>query len=205
MHRAELEWGERGYSLYERLTLRPALTINGISGGYQGPGGKGVIPARATAKLSLRLVPDQDPQEVDRLFRNQIARITPSTVHSTVRTLSRAEPVLIDPRHPAVRAAKLAYRKGFGAAPVFLRSGGTIPILSTFQKTLGIPTVLMGFALPQDRVHAPNEKFHLPNFFRGIETSIWFMDALANAHGLHVCSSPLPRTNTEEKNAEAIL
>jgi acetylornithine deacetylase/succinyl-diaminopimelate desuccinylase-like protein len=88
---------------------------------------------------------------------------------------------------------------------VFLRSGGTIPILSTFQKTLGIPTVLMGFALPQDRVHAPNEKFYLPNFFRGIETSIWFMDALASAHGLHVCSSSRPGRNTVEKNAEAIL
>jgi acetylornithine deacetylase/succinyl-diaminopimelate desuccinylase-like protein len=201
----ELGWGERGYSLYERLTLRPVLTINGISGGYQGPGAKGVIPSRATAKLSFRLVPDQDPREVDRLFRKHIARIAPPTVHATVRTMSNAEPVLIDPQHPAVRAARLAYRKGFGAAPVFLRSGGTIPVLSAFQKTLGIPTVLMGFALPDDRTHAPNEKFHIPNFFRGIETSIWFMDALAGAHGLHLCASPRPGRNTAEKNAEAIL
>ena len=202
---AELGWGERGYSLYERLTLRPALTINGISGGYQGSGGKGVIPSRATAKLSFRLVPDQDPLEVDRLFRKHVARITPPTVHVNVRTMSHAEPVLIDLQHPAIRAARLAYRKGFGAAPVFLRSGGTIPILSVFQNTLGIPTVLMGFALPDDRVHAPNEKFHIPNFFRGIETSIWFMDALASAHGLHLCPSPRPGRGTAEKNAEAIL
>jgi acetylornithine deacetylase/succinyl-diaminopimelate desuccinylase-like protein len=203
----DLGWGERGYSLYQRLTLRPALTINGIIGGYQGPGGKGVIPARAGAKLSFRLVPDQDPRDVDRLFRQHIDRITPPTVRSTVNTLSRAVPVLIDPQHPAVRAAALAYRKGFGVAPVFLRSGGTIPILNTFQKTLGIPTVLMGFALPDDRMHAPNEKFHIPNFFKGIKTSIWFMDALAGLHGPRVYSSP--RVGREqviaEKSTEAVL
>jgi acetylornithine deacetylase/succinyl-diaminopimelate desuccinylase-like protein len=187
---AELGWGERGYSLYERLTLRPALTINGITGGYQGPGGKGVIPARATAKLSFRLVPNQDPREVERLFREHIARITPPEVRSSVKTLSGADPVIIDPRHPAVRAATLAYRKGFGAAPTFLRSGGTIPILSTFEKVLGMPTVLMGFALPDDRIHAPNEKFHIPNFFKGIETSIWFMEALTAMHGSRLDSSP---------------
>jgi acetylornithine deacetylase/succinyl-diaminopimelate desuccinylase-like protein len=201
----ELGWGERSYSLYERLTLRPALTFNGISGGYQGPGGKGVIPARATAKLSFRLVPDQNPQEIDQLFRKHIARITPPTVRAIVRTISHAEPVLIDMQHPAIRAARLAYRKGFGAAPVLMRSGGTIPILSVFQKTLGIPTVLMGFALPDDRMHAPNERFHIPTFFRGIETSIWFMDALASAHGLDLCPSRRPGRDVAEKNAEAIL
>jgi len=201
---AELGWGEAGYSLYERLTLRPALTINGISGGYQGPGGKGVIPSRATAKLSFRLVPDQHPREIDRLFRKHIARITPPTVHANIRTVSTAEPVLIDPQHPAVRAARLAYRKGFGEAPVFLRSGGTISILSAFQKTLRIPAVLMGFALPDDRMHAPNEKFHIPNFFRGIETSIWFMDALAGTHGLRLCPPPRPGRNTAKKNAQVI-
>ena len=164
-----------------------------------------MIPARATAKLSFRLVPDQDPREIDRLFRKHLARITPPTVHANIRTMSNAEPVLIDPQHPAIRAARLAYRKGFGAAPVFLRSGGTIPILSVLQKTLGIPTVLMGFALPDDRVHAPNEKFHIPNFFRGIETSIWFMDALASTNGLHLCPSLRPGRDTAEKNAEATL
>jgi acetylornithine deacetylase/succinyl-diaminopimelate desuccinylase-like protein len=197
--RADSGWGERGYSLYERLTLRPALTINGITGGYQGPGGKGVIPSRATAKLSFRLVPDQDPREIDRLFREHIARITPPAVRATVTTMSNAEPVLIDPRHPAIQAASLAYREGFGAAPVFLRSGGTIPILGAFQKTLGIPTVLMGFALPDDRMHAPNEKFHIPNFFKGTETSIWFMDALANAHRLRAS----PRSERDAAGKEA--
>ena len=160
------------------MTIRPALTVNGIVGGYQGAGGKGIIPARALAKLSFRLVPAQDPSDIDRLFRAYIARVVPSSLHATVRTLSGAKPALVDPEHPVMAAAALAYRKGFGAAPVLLRSGGTIPILNTFQEMLGIPTVLMGFALPDDRIHAPNEKFHLPNFYNGIETCIWFLAAV---------------------------
>jgi acetylornithine deacetylase/succinyl-diaminopimelate desuccinylase-like protein len=174
----EAGWGERGYTLYERATIRPALTVNGIVGGYQGPGGKGVIPGRALAKLSFRLVPDQDPFEIDRIFRAHVARIAPSTLRASVRTLSGAKPALVDPKHPAMTAAALAYRNGFGEAPVLLRSGGTIPILSTFQEILDIPTVLMGFALPDDRIHAPNEKFHLPNFYNGIATCIWFLAAI---------------------------
>jgi acetylornithine deacetylase/succinyl-diaminopimelate desuccinylase-like protein len=183
---ARRRWGERGYTLYERTTIRPALTVNGILGGYQGPGGKGVIPARALAKLSFRLAPDQNPQEVERLFRQHIARITPSTVSSSVRALSGAKPALVSRGHPAMRAAALAYRKGFGAAPVFLRSGGTIPVVNAFQKILGVQTVLMGFALPDDRMHAPNEKFHLPNFYNGIATSLWFLSAIGAAQDMKV-------------------
>jgi acetylornithine deacetylase/succinyl-diaminopimelate desuccinylase-like protein len=175
----EAGWGERGYSLYERVTVRPSLTINGLSGGYEGVGGKAIIPSHALAKLSFRLVPDQDPHEIEMLFRRHIARITPSTVKSIVRTTQSAKPAVIDRRHPALSAAAFAYRKAFGANPVFLRSGGSIPVVSTFQRVLAIPTVLMGFALPDDRIHAPNEKFHLPNFYRGIETSIWFLWASA--------------------------
>jgi len=181
---SERSWGERAYSLYERTTARPALTVNGLTGGYQGPGGKGIVPARAVAKLSFRLVPNQDPGEVDLLFRQHIARITPATVRTSIRTLSRAAPATVDPTHPAMRAAALAYAQGFGEKPAFLRSGGTIPILPAFQQYLGIPTVLMGFALPDDRMHAPNEKFHIPNFFKGIDTSIWFLDSLAGLHGM---------------------
>jgi acetylornithine deacetylase/succinyl-diaminopimelate desuccinylase-like protein len=192
----ERSWGERGYSNYERLTLRPALTVNGISGGYQGPGAKGIIPARALAKLSFRLAPDQDPRDADRLFREHIARITPKTVRSTVRTLSGALPAVIERRHPAVRAAALAYRNGFGAAPVFLRSGGTIPVVNTFQQALGIPTVMMGFALPNDRMHAPNEKFHLPNFFNGIATSVWFLAAIGSTQCLGSSSAKEARAIT---------
>ncbi len=171
-------WGEAHFNLYERTTLRPALTVNGIVGGYQGPGAKAVIPARAAAKFNFRLVPEQDPAEIDRLFRRHVARLTPPTVRSRVRTILSAKPVLLDTRHPAMRAAILAYRKGFGAAPVFIRSGGTIPVVRVFQDSLGIPTVLMGIALPDDQIHAPNEKFHIPNFHKGIATSIWFLEAV---------------------------
>ena len=176
---AERGWGEIGYTLYERTTIRPALTINGVTGGYGGHGIKAVIPARASAKLNVRLAPDQDPQEIDRLFRVYIAGIVPPTVRIAVRTLLSAKPAVIDRNHPAIRAAAEAYRKGFGAAPVFLRCGGTIPVVNLFQEMLGIPTVLMGFALPNDRLHAPNEKFHLPNFFKGIATSIKFLSEIA--------------------------
>ena len=172
-------WGERGYTLYERTTIRPALTINGITGGYQGPGGKSVIPARASAKLNFRLVPDQDPRKIEQLFKSHIARITPPTVRTSIRTNLGAMPALVDRNHPAMRAASVAYRKGFGASPVFLRSGGTIPVVNTFQELLAAPTVLMGFALPDDRMHAPNEKFHLPNFHNGIATCIWFLNEMS--------------------------
>lgn len=174
-------WGETGYTLYERTTIRPSLGLNGIVGGHYGPGVKGVIPTRAVAKLSFRLVPDQDPGRVARLLRDYVARITPTAVQSSVKTLSPVQPALVDRNHPAVRTAGFAYKKAFGAHPVFIRSGGSIPVVNAFQEHLGIPAVLMGFGLPDDRIHAPNEKFHLPNFYRGIEASIWYMNALQNA------------------------
>jgi acetylornithine deacetylase/succinyl-diaminopimelate desuccinylase-like protein len=172
-------FGERGYSLYERTTIRPALTINGLSGGYQGPGGKAVIPAQASAKLNLRFVPDQTPQEVERLVRRHVAEALPPTVRWRLETFSGAMPVVLDRAHPAMRAAAAAYRRGFGTAPVFVRSGGTIPVVNAFREVLGLHTVLLGFALPDDRIHAPNERFHLPNFTRGIETAIAFLDEVA--------------------------
>lgn len=168
-------WGERGYTLYERTTVRPALNLTGLTGGHQGVGGKSIIPARAIAKIDIRLVPDQEPQEIERLFRAQLCRLTPPTVHSEVRTFFRTKPALVNRKHPAMRAAWAACRHGFGVSPVFVRSGGSIPVVNEFQELLGAPTVLMGFALPDDRIHAPNEKFHLANFFRGIETCICFL------------------------------
>ena len=186
-------WGERGFSSYERVTIRPALTLNGITGGYQGTGVKTVIPAKALAKLSIRTVPDQEMHEVEEQFRQHIDRVAPPSVRVRVRTLGASNPVLVNRNHPALRAAAFAYRKGFGASPVFLRSGGSIHAASIFQKILKIPTVLMGFALPDDRVHAPNEKFHLPNFYRGIETSIWYMAAAAKLAGLRYGTAPEER------------
>ena len=172
-------WGEAEFSLYERITIRPALTLNGIGGGYQGAGIKTVIPSRALAKLSIRTVPDQQAREIEDVLRDHIRRITPPAVTANLRTLAISNPALVNRNHPALSAAAVAYRRGFGSSPVFLRSGGSVPAASIFQKTLGIPTVLMGFALPDDHLHAPNEKFHLPNFFRGIETCIWYLDAAA--------------------------
>jgi acetylornithine deacetylase/succinyl-diaminopimelate desuccinylase-like protein len=165
-------WGEAGFSLYERATIRPAFSVTGIIGGYQGAGPKSVIPAHATAKLNFRLVPDQDPAEIEHLVRRHIAAITPPTVRSRVKKQLAARPALVDRNHPAMQAAAAAYKRGFGAQPVFLRSGGTIPVVNMLQEQLGIPTVLMGFALPDDRPHGPNEKLHLPTFFKGINTSI---------------------------------
>jgi acetylornithine deacetylase/succinyl-diaminopimelate desuccinylase-like protein len=172
-------WGEAGYSLYERTTVRPALTINGMNGGYQGHGIKTVIPAHALAKISIRLVPDQSPRQIEQLLREHLARVVPPTVNVRMRTLGLSGPALVNRKHPALKAAVFAYQRGFGASPVFLRSGGSVTAAGIFQKALGIPTVLMGFGLPDDRIHAPNEKFHLPNFFRGIETSIWYLTAAA--------------------------
>jgi acetylornithine deacetylase/succinyl-diaminopimelate desuccinylase-like protein len=146
-------------------------------GGHYGPGVKGVIPTGALAKLSFRLVPDQDPHRVDKLFRDHIDRVAPKAVQVAVRTMAPIQPAYLDRNHPAIRTAVFAYRKGFGSYPVFLRSGGSIPVVNTFQEELGAPTVLMGFGLPDDQNHAPNEKFHIPNFYRGIETSIWYMAA----------------------------
>jgi acetylornithine deacetylase/succinyl-diaminopimelate desuccinylase-like protein len=174
-------WGEREYTIYERTTIRPALIVNGITGGYQGPGGKSIIAPTATAKLQFRLVPDQDPAEVERLVRRHLERLAPRTVQWRVSSSPAGRPAVIDRNHFAVRAAERAYERAFGRPPVFVRSGGTIPAVSLLHDLYGIPTVMMGFALPTSRIHAPNERFHLPTFFRGIETCIWFLAELARA------------------------
>lgn len=172
-------WGEPGFTLYERIAIRPSLSVNGIIGGYAGPGVKAVIPARAAAKLSVRLVPEQDPDEIDALVRGFIAGIAPPTITASIRTLFRAHPFVQRRDHRASRAARAALYKAFGVQPTFLRSGGTIPVAHLLQEELGVPTVLMGFALPDDAIHAPNEHFCLTNFFRGIEASIHFLAELA--------------------------
>ena len=168
-------WGESGYSLYERTTIRPALTINGMTGGYQGKGVKAVIPAHASAKLNFRLAPGSgsagDRSTVSRVCRCGSA---PPTVRIAIRTDLAAKPAVVDRRHPAVRAAAKAYRRGFGIRPSFCARRQHSDRQSVPGQP-GIPTVLMGFALPDDRLHAPNEKLHLPTFFNGIATSIHFL------------------------------
>jgi len=168
-------WGERDYTRYEQTTIRPALTIHGIVGGYQGRGHKSIIPASATAKLSLRLVPDQDPLQLYHLLQQHFRRHTPSTVRCRLIMVACARPVVTQPSQRLLKAAQVAYRRGFGRQPLRLRSGGTIPIVNLLQEKLRIPPVLMGFALPSDGMHGPDEKFYLPNFFHGIQTSLHFL------------------------------
>ncbi|HEX4959957.1 MAG TPA: dipeptidase [Thermoanaerobaculia bacterium] len=176
---APLGWGEPGWSLHERTTVRPSLAVTGLTAGYQGEGSKAVIPSRASAKLNFRLVPEQDPREIDLLVRRHVARAAPPTVRFELTTQARARPAVLDRRHPVMRAAARAYQRGFGAAPVFLRSGGSIPIVSTLQEILGLETALLGFALPDSQIHAPNERLHLPTFARGIATCLAFLEECA--------------------------
>jgi acetylornithine deacetylase/succinyl-diaminopimelate desuccinylase-like protein len=172
-------WGEAQYSLRERIVARPTLELNGIIGGFTGEGRKTVIPAKATAKISCRLVPDQDPYEIEQLVRRQIEALTPPTVRVEVKTLSYGYPIRVPTDSPAIRAAVRAYEKGFGLRPIFMRKGGSLPAVALFSKMLGVPVVLAGYGLPTDRVHGPNERFHLACYQRGLRTAITLYDELS--------------------------
>ena len=172
------DWGEPEYSILERTSTRPTLDVNGIWGGYIEAGAKTVLPSKAFAKISTRLVPDQDPERIADLVAQHIRRLAPSAVQVQVRALHGGEPAVVDRESPFMEAALRAYQEGFGQPPFLVRRGGSIPVVAKFQSLLGVETILMGFGLPDDRLHSPNEKFHLPNFYRGIETSILFMSFL---------------------------
>lgn len=177
--------GEQGYPLAERVSVRPTLDVHGIAGGFTGEGSKTVIPHKAMAKVSLRLVPKQEPEEIAALFEDCLRSLCPPTVTLDVRVLGKAHPVKIDYTSPAVRAAADAYKRGFGVSPVYLRGGGSLPIVHDMIETLSkperkIPVVMIGFGLPDDRTHGPNEKFFIPNFYHGIETVIHYFDLFAS-------------------------
>jgi acetylornithine deacetylase/succinyl-diaminopimelate desuccinylase-like protein len=172
--------GEEGYGILECRWARPTLEVHGIAGGFTGPGGKTVIPARATAKISMRLVPNQRPETVLRAFARKVQRLTPAGLRSEVRLVSSGAPLAVPPHAPALRSAARSLEEVFGRAPVYTRSGGSVPVAAEFQRVLGAVPVLMGFGLPDDNLHAPNEKFHLPNFHRGIETIIRFLQRLGD-------------------------
>jgi acetylornithine deacetylase/succinyl-diaminopimelate desuccinylase-like protein len=165
-------WGEPGYSLYERMTIRPALTINGLHGGYTGPGAKSVIPSQGIARFSLRLVPDQEPMEIAQLVQSYLDAVTPPAIRGRLKVNGASKPVLLPRNHPVMYAAQHAIQQTWGVPPVFTRSGGSIPLVEQLHRRLQIPIVLLGFGLPDDDIHAPNEKMSLPNFCRGIETVI---------------------------------
>lgn len=172
--------GESGYSVAERTWARPTVDVHGMPGGFIGAGAKTVIPAKASAKISMRLVPNQDPDEVFKLFTDYVKSITPRGIQISIRQLSGADPMLIRTDNHYVQAAKDAMKEVFGKDTVFIRSGGSIPVVADFEKHLHIPSVMMGFGLPDDNLHAPNEKFHIPNFYRGIESIIRFFQLLSS-------------------------
>jgi acetylornithine deacetylase/succinyl-diaminopimelate desuccinylase-like protein len=168
--------GEPGYSVLERLWARPAFEVHGIAGGFTGAGAKTVIPAAATAKVSFRLVPRQDPAKVVASFRQFVADHTPEGIQMHVRELSASPAVLVPPDHPAIRLAASAFAEVFGRPTVFIRDGASVPIVGDFAAHLGIPSVMMGFGLPDDGLHSPNEKFRLENYYLGIATVARFLE-----------------------------
>jgi acetylornithine deacetylase/succinyl-diaminopimelate desuccinylase-like protein len=170
--------GEPDVPLFERVWARPTLEVHGIRGGFTGEGAKTVIPARAVAKISTRLVGDQRVDEAIAQFKAAVAAATPRGVTAEVKVLHLGEPSLTNPDNRFIHAAAGALKQTFGKDTVYIRSGGSIPIVGVFDQYLGIPSVMMGFGLPDDNLHAPNEKFYLPNFYRGIETVARYLEIL---------------------------
>ena len=166
--------GESGYTPTERTGIRPSFDVCGIWGGYTGEGAKTVLPSKAYAKISSRLVPNQDHEKIARLFADYFVSIAPASVKVKVKSLHGGQAYVCPIDLPAYKAAEKAYKKIYGKIPIPTRSGGSIPIVSTFEKVLGIKSVLMGFGLESDAIHSPNENYPLNHFYKGIETIIWF-------------------------------
>jgi len=170
--------GEPGYSVLERTWARPTLEVHGMPGGFTGAGAKTVIPAKAVAKVSMRLVSDQTPQQTFAQYKSYVESLKPDGIELDVRLIHSGDPIVIGTDNPYIQAATSSLKKVWGKDTVFIRSGGSIPIVGDFERHLKIPTVMMGFGLPDDNLHAPNEKFHLANFYRGIESIIVFLEEL---------------------------
>jgi acetylornithine deacetylase/succinyl-diaminopimelate desuccinylase-like protein len=164
------EWGEKGYSTLERTGTRPTLEVNGIWGGYTGEGAKTVLPSKANAKISMRLVPHQSSEEIAAIFQKHCESIAPEFVKVKVTTHHGGEPVVTPTDSIAYRAAEKAIEESFGKKPIPTRGGGSIPIVALFEDVLGIKSVLLGFGLDSDALHSPNEKYDIYNYFKGIET-----------------------------------
>lgn len=162
--------GEEGFSFLERTTARPTLEINGMYGGYLGEGLKPIVPSTAVAKVSCRLVDEQDPDEIFALIREHVETHTPPGVTVSLRQNHRGKPFYISPEHPYIQAASKAFEAGFGQKPVFIRSGGSIPIIEVFSRVLHAPVVMLDFGLTEENMHGPNEHFHLDHFDKGIAT-----------------------------------
>ena len=170
--------GEPEFSIFERVWARPTMEVHGIRGGFTGEGAKTVIPARAVAKMSFRIVPDQQPGEVTERIAAAIRAACPKGVTAEWKTIHAGAPSVVDPNNVYIERAADAMTEVFGPKTVYVRSGGSIPIVGVFQRNLGIPSVMMGFGLPDDNLHSPNEKLFLPNFFRGIEAVMRYFELL---------------------------
>ncbi|HEY1807692.1 MAG TPA: dipeptidase [Acidobacteriaceae bacterium] len=173
--------GEKGYSVMERTWARPTLDVHGIVGGFTGAGAKTVIPAKAMAKVSMRLVPHMTPEKVFQQYKDYVETIRPEGVSVEVRLIHSGDPIVIGTDNPYVKAATRALKTVWNKDTVFIRSGGSIPIVGDFERHLKIPSVMMGFGLPDDGLHAPNEKFNIANFHRGIESVIRFFEELGGS------------------------
>ena len=172
--------GEAGFSVFERVGARPTFEVHGIPGGFTGPGAKTVIPASASAKVSARLVPRQDPDRVLKIMKDFVAEHAPPGISVDVKLIHTAPATLAATDHPVIRTAARALNEVWQRKTVFVRSGGSIPVVGDFQEHLGIPTVLMGYGLPDDGLHAPNEKFSLRNFHMGIASTARFLEMLGD-------------------------
>jgi acetylornithine deacetylase/succinyl-diaminopimelate desuccinylase-like protein len=168
--------GEPGYSVLYRTWARPTLEVHGIPGGFTAAGAKTVIPAKASAKISMRMVPDQDPDEILKQFTEFVKQNTPKGIQTSIKIYSKGPAIVVGTDNPYVKASTEAMKEVFGKDTVFIRSGGSIPIVADFANELKIPSVMMGMGLPDDNLHAPNEKFHIPNFYRGIESLVRFFE-----------------------------
>ena len=171
-------WGESGYTSMERIGARPTLEVNGIWGGFTGEGSKTVLPAVATAKISMRLVADQDPAAIQGQLEAYLSEHAPDTVTWKVREMVHGPGSTMNRESPHMAAALQALKTVFNAEPLFKREGGSVPVVGLMQDKLGVETVMLGFALPDDGIHGPNERQYVPNIFRGVETYIYFMMGL---------------------------
>jgi acetylornithine deacetylase/succinyl-diaminopimelate desuccinylase-like protein len=176
---APQSWGEAEFAIHERTGARPTLEINGMAGGYFETGLKAVLPAKAWAKISCRLVANQDPDIIGQLVKDYILDITPPTVRSEARVLRGSGAAFVDIQTPSMQAAIAAYEKGWGNRPIFMREGGSIPVVADFQKELDLPVILMGFTLNNDGAHGPNEHFSIEMFRKGIHTTLYFYEEVA--------------------------
>ncbi|HKF23856.1 MAG TPA: dipeptidase [Candidatus Angelobacter sp.] len=170
--------GEPGYSVLYRTWARPTLEVHGMPGGFTAAGAKTVIPAKASAKVSMRLVPNQDPDDILKKYTKFVKKLTPKGIELSIKVFSKGPACVVDTNNRFIKPATEAMHEVFKKDTVFIRSGGSIPVVTDFQEALKIPSVMMGFGLPDDNLHAPNEKFHIPNFYRGIESIIRFFEKL---------------------------